>query len=176
MEKLEDYMENRGTFEGPDEKLYKVEGKTTIRTKEGKAAVREAIQKLADQEAVNPLQPSEGLSKAAQAHAKDVSKSGMIDSKGSDGSTVKERLRRHGKIVKCYGESMAFLEETAEDIVIQLLISDGNAERKHRDNIFRPDFGVIGVSSQEMPTELKRITVINYAYKFLKEDDQDPIK
>ena len=71
---------------------------------------------------------------------------------------------------------MAFLEETAEDILIQLLICDGNGERKHRKNIFREDFGVIGVSSQELPTELKRITVINYAYMFLADDDQDPIK
>ena len=71
---------------------------------------------------------------------------------------------------------MAFLEETAEDILIQLLICDGNGERKHLKNIFREDFGVIGVSSQELPTELKRITVINYAYMFLADDDQDPIK
>ena len=71
---------------------------------------------------------------------------------------------------------MAFLEETAEDILIQLLICDGNGERKHLKNFFRKDFGVIGVSSQELPTELKRITVINYAYMFLADDDQDPIK
>ena len=54
---LKDYMDVRGTFEGQDEKLYKREGKTTIKTKEGKAAVREAIQTLEDQVAVNELQP-----------------------------------------------------------------------------------------------------------------------
>ena len=73
---------------------------------------------------------------------------------------------------------MAFLEDTAEGIVIQLLVSDGNPERKHRENIFRKDFGVIGVSNQQLKTntEFKCVTVINYAHLFLKEDDDDPIK
>ena len=73
---------------------------------------------------------------------------------------------------------MAFLEDTPEAIVIQLLISDGNADRKHRSNLFREDFKVIGLSHQTLATntEFKCVTVINYAHKFLKEDEDDPIK
>ena len=57
---------------------------------------------------MEPLRWSPELAKAAKEHAEDIGPKGIMSHEGSNGSTVKDRLQRHGKIINCYGENLSF--------------------------------------------------------------------
>ena len=105
-----------GRFEGL---LVKSPGKTTLRTKEGAAAVQEAIEYLNRMTAVNPVRWNDCLYTASREHVLDIGPKGLVQHESSDGTSVKERLKRYGKIVTCYGENLSFHCETAMEVILQ---------------------------------------------------------
>ena len=102
-------------FEGD---LLKQPGKTTLRTKEGMAAVNEAIEYLNRLEPVRVLRWNEELGRAARDHVIDIGPKGLVQHESADGTSVKERLKKYGKIVTCYGENLSFHCESALDVVL----------------------------------------------------------
>lgn len=102
-------------FEGD---LLKNPGKTTLRTKEGAAAVQECIAHLEKQEKIGKLHWNHELAQAAQDHVSDIGPKGMVQHESSDGTTVKERLKKYGKVISCYGENLSFHCETALEVVL----------------------------------------------------------
>ena len=106
-------MESR--FEGF---LMKQPGKTTLRTKEGVQAVKEAINFLREMKPVRALNWHPELYMAARQHVQDTGHKGLVQHESSDGTTVKERLKRFGKIVTCYGENLSFHTENALEVVL----------------------------------------------------------
>jgi uncharacterized protein YkwD len=58
--------------------------------------------------------------------------------------TVKDRLRKYGNVVSCYGENLSFHCEDAKEVMIQLIVDDGVLTRGHKDNIFNSEFNVMG--------------------------------
>ena len=108
-------QEMLGRFEGL---LLKQPGKTTLRTKEGPAAVQDAIEYLNRQKGVRELRWNEELYTAAREHVQDIGPKGLVQHESSDGTTVKERLKKYGKIVTCYGENLSFHCETAMEVVL----------------------------------------------------------
>lgn len=122
-------------------------GKTTLRTKEGMAAVTEAIQYLKTMKPVRQLNWHQDLFLAAKQHVNDTGPKGLVQHESSDGTTVKERLKKFGKIVTCYGENLSFHTETAMEVVLQSIVDDGVPNRGHRENLFNPEFRVMGCYS-----------------------------
>ena len=108
-------QEMLGRFEGD---MLKQPGKTTLRTKEGPAAVNEAIEYLNRISTVRPLRWHEELSRAARDHVLDIGPKGLVQHESSDGTSVKERLKKYGKIVTCYGENLSFHCETAMEVIL----------------------------------------------------------
>ena len=161
-----------GRFEGD---LLKQPGKTTLRTKEGPAAVQEAIEYLNRIEPVRTLRFNEELGKAARDHTVDIGPKGLVQHESSDGTSVKERLKRYGKIVTCYGENLSFHCETAIEVIMQMLIDDGVPNRGHRENLFNNDFRVCGIFSGDHK-DFDTVTVCDYAASFVKAGDEDPIE
>ena len=159
-------------FEGD---LLKNPGKTTLRTKEGPEAVRECIESLNKQEPCRPLHWNTELAQAAKDHVMDIGPKGMVQHESSDGTTVKERLKKYGKVISCYGENLSFHCETALEVVLQLLVDDGVPNRGHRENIFNPEFIVCGGYSGEHK-DFDKITTIDYAAAFVKTGEADPIE
>jgi len=103
-------------FEG---NLLKRDAKVTLRTKEGESAVREAIDFLKKQPPVAPLRWCDPVSKAADDHTRDIGAKGLIQHDSSDGKTgVKERLRKYGNVVSCYGENLSFHCDDAKSVLI----------------------------------------------------------
>lgn len=102
-------------FEGD---LLKNPGKTTLRTKEGPAAVSECIEHLKKQEPIGKLHWNDELAKAAENHVNDIGPKGMVQHESADGTTVKERLKKYGKVISCYGENLSFHCETALEVVL----------------------------------------------------------
>ena len=98
-------QEMLGRFDGDS---LRQPGKTTLRTKEGPAAVNEAIEYLNRAEPVRMLRWNAELGKAARDHVVDIGPKGLVQHESSDGTPVKERLKRYGKIVTCYGQTLSF--------------------------------------------------------------------
>jgi len=115
-------------------------------TQEGVAAVNEAIDFLRRTDTVPLLRVSRGLSLAAALHVEDQGPKGLIGHQGSDNSTPEERINRFGTWKGAYGENIEYGNFTAREIIMQLIIDDGVPNRAHRLNIFKPFFGVVGVS------------------------------
>jgi len=59
------------------------------------------------------------------AHAKEIGPRGLVQHESWDGTQVKDRLKKYGKIITCYGENMALYAETPMEVVLQMICDDG---------------------------------------------------
>ena len=145
-------------------------------TKEGSQAVFEAIEFLKNQERIVEKQRwSNRMLECSKNHAIDLGDKGVIShSSGRDNLRTKDRLKQYGGIVGCYGENISVFCKTAKEVMIQLLIDDGNKSRGHRTNIFKTDFKVLSCFSGPHK-EYENVTVINYAAGFVEQGAEDPI-
>ncbi|MBN2160781.1 MAG: CAP domain-containing protein [Spirochaetes bacterium] len=146
-------------------KNYMVPGKITIRTIEGAEPVWDAIEYLKTRESLPPLLASPGMSRAAQDHVADQSRSGATGHYGRDGSSPADRMRRHGRWDMAAGENINYGYNNARDIVRSLIVDDGVPDRGHRKAIFQKLFGVAGVSCGSHP-KYRYLCVVDFAGAF----------
>jgi uncharacterized protein YkwD len=121
-------------------------GHMRLRTKEGVRAVDEAIRFLSTAKPIQALIVSPGMSRGAADHCANQVSGGMGHS-GADGSSPARRMSRYGVWGSSWGENISYGKTTARDIVIQLIVDDGLRARKHRKNIFNPNFNYAGAAS-----------------------------
>ena len=120
-------------------------GQTRIRTKEGTAAVDEAIRFLQSTQPLGPLTFSAGMSRAAADHCADQA-SGGFGHEGRDRSHAGQRIARYGTFAGGWAENISYGKSSARDVVLALIIDDGLPARKHRKNIFNPNYNVAGAA------------------------------
>lgn len=145
--------------------VLRVPGKPAVLTEEGANAVDEAIAVLERTGARPLLSWSDGLAAAARDHASDLAASGRLGHAGSDGSQPDDRASRHGRWHELVAENITFGSMTAEEVVVDLLIDDGVADRGHRDVLLDRGLHVAGVACDTHPSY--RLTcVIDYATAF----------
>jgi uncharacterized protein YkwD len=154
--------ELRPFFEG---KRFKRPGQITIVTEEGAAALEEAIAYLERAAPIGPLRWNEGLSRAARDHVRDQGRTRQTGHAGTQGSTPKQRLQRHGLPLSTFGEVISYSRESPRMTAIQLLIDDGVANRGHRRLIFNPDFTAAGAATGPHQ-EYEAMTVVDLADGF----------
>ncbi len=133
----------------------------TLTTNEGRPAVEEAIRFLENQTAVGALSASDGIAQAAKAHAYDQ-RNGNFGHTGSDGSRPSDRVARFNVENAGVGENIAYGPTDAQDIMVNLIVDDGVADRGHRTNIFRPSWAMAGAGCSTHAT-YRSVCVINYA-------------
>jgi uncharacterized protein YkwD len=120
-------------------------GGTRIRTKEGTAAVEEAIRFLQSAQPLQPLAMSRGMSRAAADHCADQANGGFGHA-GRDRSHAGQRIARYGTCMGGWAENISYGKSSARDVVLALIIDDGLPARKHRKNIFNPNYNVAGAA------------------------------
>ncbi len=148
-----------------DGMLLRVPGKNPIRTEEGARAVREAIRVLRGLKPIAPLDYAPGLSRAARDHVRDQGRRGATGHRGTDGSSMSDRVARHGRWDVSLSENIAYGPATGRDVVIGLIVDDGVPDRGHRLTIFDPTLRVAGVACGEHRT-YRVMCVVNYAARF----------
>lgn len=136
-----------------NELFLKRPNRSTIRTKDGVSAVFECIDFLKSAVPVMPLHWNKSIAMAAKDHVQDIGPKGLVSHSGSekikDGANTrdtnaKDRLKKHGSIISCYGENLSFHCIEAKEILISLLVDDGSKSRGHRNNILNSDFNYMG--------------------------------
>ena len=120
-------------------------------TNEGVAALDDAINFLRTIKPLPPLDLRSGMVKAAKAHVTDLVSTGKSGHRGSDGSQPGQRLDRFGTWDQSYGENIVYESRTPRYDVIGMIIDDGTANRGHRENLFAPEFRVVGVAAGKRP-------------------------
>jgi uncharacterized protein YkwD len=120
-------------------------GNTRINTREGTAAVDEAIRFLKNAQPLSPLALSRGMSRAAADHCADQANGGF-GHEGRDRSHAGQRISRYGNFAGSWGENLSYGKSNARDVVMALIIDDGLPGRKHRANIFNPNFNFAGAA------------------------------
>ena len=120
-------------------------GKTRIRTKEGMAAIDEAIRFLQTAQPLPALAVSPGMNRAAADHCADQANGGF-GHEGRDRSHAGQRIARYGTFIGGWAENISYGKSTARDVVLALIIDDGLPARKHRKNIFNPNYYVAGAA------------------------------
>ena len=133
----------------------------TLMTQEGKPAVEEAIRFLSSQSAVGSIAFSDGLAKAAKSHAKDQ-QGGATGHAGSDGSSPLDRTMRSGVEASRVGENITYGPASAQDILVNLIVDDGVADRGHRIALFNPDWDTAGAGCGPH-AEYGTVCVVDYA-------------
>ncbi|MEM6599177.1 MAG: CAP domain-containing protein [Cyanobacteria bacterium P01_C01_bin.69] len=132
-----------------------------LTTREGRVAVEEAIAFLRQQPAVGPLAISSPVARAAKSHAQDQ-RGGAMGHVSSDGTSFLQRLSRFGVRSAGIGENIAYGAQTAEQVVMNLIVDDGVPDRGHRTNIFAPQWTMAGTGCGDH-AGYRTVCVINYA-------------
>src|SRR4051794_18851786 len=125
--------------------LLVLSGQTRIRTKEGTGAVDEAFRFLQNTQPLPPLTFSAGMSRAAADHCADQANGGF-GHEGRDRSHAGDRIARYGSVMGGWAENISYGKSSARDVVLALIIDDGLPARKHRKNIFNPNYNVAGAA------------------------------
>ena len=119
-------------------------------TQEGVAPVDEAIAFVARRRAESSLLAAPVLAAAAADHQAEQSSSGAVGHVGHDGSMPSDRVRRRGGDIYV-GEVIAYGGADPAEIVRQLVIDDGVADRGHRRLLYDASLRYAGVSCGTHP-------------------------
>lgn len=141
-----------------------------FKTIEGKDSVLDAIDylsKISESKikklSQSPLKVSEFLCQASYDHAKDLGIHGTCTHIGTDdNSHMNTRVEKYCDWNGGLAESLDFGTVNAQNIMIKLLMCDGDKKRTQRQYIFDPGFVFFGAGFYKH-TKYKRCSVISYA-------------
>ncbi len=143
-------------------------GQVGIQTEEGQKVYNECIKFLEKQKPLGALTMNDNLSLAAQDHANDIGPKGMTDHDGSNGSTVTDRIEKYMEWDQTVAENLDFGGKTGEEVVVSLIVDDGNPDRGHRKTIFNKDLRFIGIGISKH-SEYEICTCLDYVGAFKNE-------
>eukprot|EP00620_Florenciella_sp_RCC1587_P005639 CAMPEP_0182590766 /NCGR_PEP_ID=MMETSP1324-20130603/72326_1 /TAXON_ID=236786 /ORGANISM="Florenciella sp., Strain RCC1587" /LENGTH=272 /DNA_ID=CAMNT_0024808001 /DNA_START=15 /DNA_END=833 /DNA_ORIENTATION=+ len=150
-------VEGQKVFTDPDDERM-------IATHEGAEALEDCLAALKGMSPSGPLLWKEGVAAAAADHAMYLGL-GSTGHVGKDGSRAADRLSVYGTWLELCGEVIAYRERSAEAIVRQMLLCDGEKTRTDRKTLLDPMMKVCGISSADHPS-LDAVVVVNLSCGF----------
>ena len=141
----------------------------SIETQEGSAAYQEAIDFLSKQSGVGRLEPSKGLCKIAKDFVSEMKK---VDPNDIGSIDLDKIIERYGKFTGNLNRALDMGGETPEQVLVNLIVSDGEPKREQRESLLNKDFNKVGVGFGAHD-ELKYVTAIISASKFENKVDSD---
>ena len=143
--------------------------KVGMQTQEGAEAYKEAIDFLSKAEPVEPLEPSKGLGRISADFLAEVLK---VDPNEIGNINVDDIIEKYGSFVGSLNRELDMGNETPEDIVVSLIVSDGDPSRSHRDCLLSSELKKVGIAGGKHPT-YRYCTVIFFCTKFTNNVDSD---
>ncbi len=157
------YLEQmRANFKG---NLVALSDGTQLLTSEGGSVVDDAIAFLKNTKPLGTFKLSPGLARAASDHLRDLIGKNITGHKGSDGSWPPNRADRYGFWSLEVKENISYRAKSVRNIVLNMLIDDGNPKREHRKNLLSSNLKFVGLSVGEGQT-YGRLCVLVFAGDF----------
>ena len=141
----------------------------SIETQEGPAAYTEAIDFLSKQKPLEPFEPSKGLGRVAKDYISEVQ---TINPDELEKIDLDKLIAKHGSFSGNLNRALDFGGETPEQVVVNLLVSDGDPNREQRDSLLSKDLKKVGVGFGKHD-DFKYVTVIISSSKFVNNKDSD---
>ncbi len=141
----------------------------SIETQEGPQAYTEAINYLSKQGGIEPLEPSKGLGRVSKDFIKDIQKlnpeeAGQID--------IDKMVEKYGTYSGNISRALDFGGETPENVLVNLIVSDGDPTRDQRETFLSKNLKKVGVGFGNHD-EFGYVTVIVCCTKFKNNKDAD---
>ena len=141
--------------------MFRAPGRVPLRTQEGVSALDQAVRTLQHASPQAPITASDLLAGSARELITSQSQSGQI----GHGSSPFDRMQHYGVWQNMAGENVAYGAPTAEQVVYNLVVDDGERSRGHLKNILQAGFRVAGVSVGHHPI-YGTMCVIDFASEF----------
>lgn len=122
-----------------------------VRTFEGPGAVDEAIAFLSHQRPLGPIEADPALARAAAEHADEQARTGGFGHGGADGSQPSQRVWRYARGRMLVAEVISYGQASAEGVIRQLIVDDGQPTRGHRAILFSAPYRRAGVACRPHP-------------------------
>jgi len=117
---------------------------------EGKTPVTEVIEILKQTKSLPEFKVADGMVKAASDHARDLVKNNKTGHQGTNGSFPDERVGLYGSAPAGTNENISYGPRTARDVVLTMLVDDGNTSRNHRKNLLNPNLKIVGLATGQI--------------------------
>lgn len=141
-----------------------------IRTQEGPAAYTEAGEFLQKQSRIEALTASKGLCKIAQELLKEIQK--CDDASCLNDIDMDAIKKKYGRTKGEFSTATDYGSETPEQVIVNLVVDDGDKTRAQRQFFFSTEIKRVGVANGSHPT-YGRCTVIVSCNTFENSRDKD---
>ena len=122
--------------------LLEIPGRIDLRTQEGVRPLDEAIVELESLHTnVGRVALSAGLSRAAFDHVTETGRRGLVDH-----SNFQKRIDRYGTWSGAIGEDISYGRSEAREVVFDLIVDDGVADRGHRKSLLDTRWRYVGIA------------------------------
>jgi hypothetical protein len=147
------------------------ENEIPIPTYEGVEAVKDAITFLKNQQPVPELAYSKEMSLSCKDLINDIGPKGLVSHEGIENKNLYYRLEKYCDWDGAIAENLDFGFKIPENIIMNMVIDDGDENRYQRKNLFYPDFRYVGIGVGPH-REYGICVVIEYAYNIREKGTQ----
>ena len=147
------------------------ENEIPIPTYEGAKAVNDAINFLKNQEPLPELIYSQEMSLSCKDLVNDIGPKGLVTHEGTEIKNIYNRLEKYCDWDGAIAENLDFGFKIPENIIMNMIIDDGDENRYQRKNLFYPDFRYVGIGVGPH-RDYGICVVIEYAYNIREKGTQ----
>lgn len=133
---------------------------------EGAGVLQVAKENIVKRGITSALARSAELDSVARSHLLDLLDNPSLGHTGKDGASFATRIRKQINPGGPVGENITFNDATPRQALLTMVIDDGVPTRQHRENIFSPDFLLVGAACGTRD-DGQNICVVEFAAKLL---------